>query len=312
MLRWLARAGVTAAVVGYILAAVDVHALRAALLGIRPGPLAAAVVLYLAGQLLCAWKWALLGRALGFACPLGAYARYYLIGMFFNVFGPSTVGGDVARALYLGAGRSRVLALDSVLLDRVSGLAFLAGVAAVAVLALPAWRFPGPLTTGIVVGGVLLVAGWWLGPLLVRLLPATNRLRRHFEHDLAGLWRAPGVLAATAALSIVFHLSQVAVQWVLARAVGVPVPLSYCLVFHPLVSIMTALPVSLGGFGVREGGYLYFLTRIGVDASAAVTMGLLWFAVTLVGGLVGGVAFLASGARLPRLRGEAVSALDVP
>jgi uncharacterized membrane protein YbhN (UPF0104 family) len=310
-LRWLARAGVTAAIVAWILADVEVGALRDALLGVRPGPFAAAVALYLAGQLLSAWKWALLGRVLGFVCPLGVYVRYYLIGMFFNVFGPSTVGGDVARALYLGAGRSRVLALDTVLLDRASGLAFLAGVAAVAVLAFPAWRLPWPLTAGVVTGGTLLVLGWGLCPLVVRLLPATSRLRRHLEHDLAPLWRAPGVLAATAALSVVFHLSQVLVQWVLARALGVPVPFSYCLVFHPLVSIVTALPVSLGGFGVREGGYLYFLTRIGVDASLAVTMGLLWFVVTLVGGLVGGVAFLAAGARLPRLRAEPVSALDL-
>jgi uncharacterized membrane protein YbhN (UPF0104 family) len=311
MLRWLARAGVTAAIVGYILASVDLHAVRGALLGIRPGPFAGAVVLYLAGQLLSAWKWAVLGRALGFACPLGVYARYYFIGMFFNVFGPSTVGGDVVRALYLGAGRDRMRALHSVVLDRVSGLAFLAGVAAIAVVASPRWRLPTPVTAGIASGGALLVVGWWLAPLLVGLLPATNRLRRHFEHDLP-VWRTPGVLAATAVLSVLFHLSQVVLQWVLAHALGVPIPLSYCLVFHPLLSFMMALPISLGGFGVREGGYLYFLRRIHVAPSVAVTMGLLWFVVTLVGGLVGGIAFLASGARLPRLRAETASALNVP
>jgi len=64
---------------------------------------------------------------------------------------------------------------------------------------------------------------------------------------------------------------------------------------------MTALPVSVAGLGVREGGYLYFLTRIDIDDSIAVTMGLSWFAVTVLAGLVGGILFLASGAVLPRL-----------
>ena len=53
---------------------------------------------------------------------------------------------------------------------------------------------------------------------------------------------------------------------------------------------------------MREGGYLYFLTRIDVDDSIAVTMGLLWWAVTVLGGLVGGLLFVADGARLPKLR----------
>ena len=99
-----------------------------------------------------------------------------------------------------------------------------------------------------------------------------------------------------------FHLTQVAAQYVLARAVGVALPFSYCLIFHPMIAAMTALPLSVNGVGVREGGYLYFLTRINVDDSIAVTMSLLAFGVTLVGGLVGGLVFLASGATLPALR----------
>jgi hypothetical protein len=53
---------------------------------------------------------------------------------------------------------------------------------------------------------------------------------------------------------------------------------------------------------VREGGYLYFLGRINVDDSIAVTLGLLWWAVTVVAGLVGGGLFFATGAELPKLR----------
>jgi len=56
---------------------------------------------------------------------------------------------------------------------------------------------------------------------------------------------------------------------------------------------------------VREGGYLYFLTRLDVDDSIAVTLSLLAFGVTVFGGLLGGLVFLASGATLPTLRAPA-------
>jgi len=136
----------------------------------------------------------------------------------------------------------------------------------------------------------------------VKLLPAGNRIRRQVETELAPFWRDSRLLLRVSAVSLVFHLSQVCVQWVLAKAAGVTIPFAYCLVFHPILSVMMALPVSIGGFGVREGGYLYFLGRINVDDSAAVTIGLLWWAVTLVVGLAGGAIFFATGAVLPEFR----------
>jgi hypothetical protein len=222
--------------------------------------------------------------------------------MFFNLFGPSTIGGDVVRALYLGEGRRPGLAVNSVVFDRVSGLAVLMALGAAALVAFPGYGLPWPLTAGIVAGGTVLVVGWWLSPRVVRLLPETNRLRRQVEDDLEPFWRDRRLLSRVALISLVFHLTQVGVQWILVRAAGATVPISYCLIYHPVISVMMALPVSVAGFGVREGGYLYFLTRINLDDSIAVTVGLLWFAMTLVGGLV--------GAQLPRLRVKQAAGRD--
>src|SRR5439155_257538 len=136
---------------------------------------------------------------------------------------------------------------------------------ALGLLLFPEYRFPRSLILGTVAVGGLLVAGWWAAPRLVRLLPAgrwTRELRREVEVDLAPLWRDRRLLATAAIVSVVFHLTQVAGQYVLARAAGARLPFSYCLIFHPVISVMTALPVSVNGVGVREGGYLYFLTRI--------------------------------------------------
>ena len=298
------RIAVSLAIAVYILINVDRGDLRRALAGVRPGLFAAALLLYLGGQVLSAYKWAVLGRSVGLDRSLLDYTRFYFIGMFFNLFGPSTIGGDVVRALYLGDGRRRRLALSSVLFDRASGLAVMMALGATALLLFPRYGFPWPLTLGIGGGGTALLLGWWMGPRLVRWLPERNRIRRQVENDLAPFWRDRRLLLRIAALSLAFHLTQVGVQWILARGVGTDLPASYCMIVYPVVSLMTALPVSVAGLGVREGGYLYFLTRIDVDDSIAVTLGLAWFTVTVLAGLLGGVLFLASGARLPRLRAE--------
>jgi len=297
--RWLLRGAVTAAIVSYILVDVDRGDLVRAFTRVEPRRVAVALAIYLTGQVLSAYKWSLIGRAVGLERRFRTYARFYFIGMFFNLFGPSTIGGDLARGLYLGHGARQALALNSVVFDRASGLALLMALGAVALLAFPEYHLPRPLAAAVVVGGLGLLLGWWMCPRLIRLLPAHNRLRRHVEEDLGAFWSDRPLLVRVAAVSLVFHLSQVLVQWQLTRAAGAAVPLSYCLLYHPLISVMTALPVSVGGFGVREGGYLYFLTRIDIDDSVAVTVGLLWFTVTLLGGMVGGAVFVASGARLP-------------
>jgi uncharacterized membrane protein YbhN (UPF0104 family) len=313
LVRWVVRVAVSIGLAGYILthevAAADLSATMA---GVDVRLLALAAAIYLAGQCLSAIKWRVLGRSVGFERSLGTYTRFYFIGMFFNVFGPSTLGGDLVRSLYLGDGRRPVLAVSSVVFDRMSGLAVLMAMGAIALLASPQYQFPWPLTAAVVAGGIGLIVAWWTLPMLICLLPTHNRMRRQVEHDLAPFWRDRGMLIRVVALSLSFHLSQVVLQWVLVRAAGATVPFGYCLVFHPLLAFVTALPVSVSGLGVREGGYLFFLGRIGIAEPVAVTVGLLWWLVSLVGGVVGGFVFLGAGARLPRLRAPLPERHPVP
>ncbi len=299
--RWLVRGLVSVGLVTYILVDVDTEDLVRAITAVHPGPLGVAFALYLAGQVLSAYKWSLLGRSVGLDASVGAYMRFYFCGMFFNLLGPSTIGGDVARALYLADGHRPGLAINSVVFDRMSGLAVLMALGAVALVAFPEYELPGLLAAALVGGGFLLILGWWMCPRLVRLLPAENRFRRQVERELGPFWEDRRLLVRVAIVSVVFHLSQVAVQYVLVRAAGARLPFTYCLVYHPVISLMAAVPLTLAGIG-GLGGYLYFLTRVNVDDSIAVTTGLLWVAVTVLAGLTGAVAFVASGAALPRLR----------
>lgn len=256
--------------------------------------LAAALALYLAGQVLSAIKWRRLAAAVGFRASPPRFIVYYFIGMFFNAFGFGTVGGDVVRAFYLaGQGGRRGLALNTVVADRVSGLAVLLAIALGALVLFHDYDLPAWIYWGVIVLASALLGGWRLLPrVLPVLLPRENRLRRLVEQDLAPYWNDDRLLVDVGALSFLFHLSQIGVLMILTHALGLGVPWSYCFILGPLVNIMAAIPVSLNGLGVREGGYVFFLAHIGIARESAIAFALSWFAVVMLAGVAGGVVYL--------------------
>jgi uncharacterized membrane protein YbhN (UPF0104 family) len=256
--------------------------------------LAAALALYLAGQVLSAIKWRRLAAAVGFRGSPPRFVVYYFIGMFFNAFGFGTVGGDVVRAFYLaGHDGRRGLALNTVVADRVSGLAVLLAIALGALVLFHHYDLPAWIYWGVIVLASALLGGWRLLPrVLPTLLPRENRLRRLVEQDLAPYWNDDRLLVDVGALSFLFHLSQIGVLMILTHALGLGVPWSYCFILGPLVNIMAAIPVSLNGLGVREGGYVFFLAHIGIARESAIAFALSWFAVVMLAGVAGGVVYL--------------------
>src|SRR6266481_2701197 len=113
----------------------------------------ASVGLYVVLQIISGLRWQLLTKPLGFQKSVFECVRYYFIAMFFNLFLPTSVGGDVVRAWYLDGGSGRkASAFVTVLVDRLSGLMVLLALACVAVafcpLSLPAWITWGVCGTG--------------------------------------------------------------------------------------------------------------------------------------------------------------------
>ncbi|TMA81584.1 MAG: flippase-like domain-containing protein [Deltaproteobacteria bacterium] len=306
--RWkiLLQFGVSALAVWLIARRVDLRESAHLVAGARSGYVVAAIALYVVGQVLSAYRWRLIGVSVGLVDSFAHYLRYYFIGMFFMFFGPSTLGGDLVRSLYLAeAAGGRGRAFNSVLFDRLNGLVVLVAIGAAAFL-LFRGRYadlPRPLFYVTVAFGAGIFLAWWLAPVLVRLvLPPTHRIRRFVENDLGPFWRDRGMLVGASAVSLVFHFVQIGTQFIVARALGLDVPFTYICIFHPLVSALAAIPITLSGIGLREGGYLLFLQKIGVPQASAVAYAALWFLVIVVSSLLGGVVFVASGARLPRLR----------
>lgn len=292
----LAKLVVSAGLLAFLLSRADLGRLGGALATVDPVLVALGALLYLAGQVLSALKWQELARAAGLDRPFRRFVRHYFVGMFFNVFGLGTVGGDVVRGLALaGPGGRRTLALNTVVADRVNGLLVLLAIGLVALLLFRDYDLPWFVYWTTLALSAGLLGGWWLAPVLLPLvLPANHWFRVLVERDLAPYWSDVPLLARVSLLSAVFHLSQIAVLWLLAAALGIAIPPSYYFVFGPLVNVFATLPISVNGLGVREGAYVYFLTHVGIDAEAAIAFAFLWFALVLFSGAIGGVVYLRS------------------
>ena len=218
--------------------------------------------------------------------------------MYFNLLLPTSVGGDVVRAYYLDnkSGR-RLPALAAVFLDRLNGLLVLIAMACLAVAfappGLPWWV---PASVWAVAGCA--VCGLAALPVLSRwkLLPAA---RQQQLRTMVDILRAPRELAEATVLSVFVQVANVLLVWLIGQALGANVPLAYYWIFVPMVSLLTLLPVSLNGMGVREGATALFLAPLGVSEGTALTLAFLWFAVFGAVSLLGGVVYLVGSFQKP-------------
>ena len=286
--------------------------LASVLSGLRGGlfVLAAAV---LAGQLtLMGIRWWYLMRFQGLEVGFAATIRLMFIGHFFNFFLPGSTGGDVLRA-YLVTRRtaSRTVAVATVLLDRfvgLAGMAFLAGV-----MTLLTWGNPQSRRASLAVAVTLLIiaaAGLVLFSRrigrAVRLDTLIDRLPRRENFRIAidtlrQLPRSGRTVAAAGGMTVGVHLLLAAGIAAMGRALGLDVPVGLYFLFVPVIYILAAIPVSIGGLGVVEGMYVVFFAQSpGVDASAVLALALLARFTPMLLSLPGLVFWLTErGARRP-------------
>ncbi len=261
-----------------------------------------ATALYAAAQVVSSVRWQLMARPLGFRATTVQYTTFYFVGMFFNLVLPTSVGGDVVRAWYLarlddGAGR-RLPALLSVFAERLSGLAVLVLLACAAALVSPV-ELPPWLRVAIAAAGVGTAVGLGISPLVARWGECTRfaRLSRLARDGQTYLGR-PRLLLGTGLLSLAVQAANVAVVALIGHGLGLDVPAVYYAVMVPMVTLLTLLPVSVNGVGVREAGTVLLLAPAGVADGPAVSLALLWFLCFSAVGLAGVFFYLFGG--LPR------------
>jgi uncharacterized membrane protein YbhN (UPF0104 family) len=304
LLIFLLKLLVSTGLIVFFLTQIHIERFLGTLVSAKFSYIALALVVYLLSQILGAGRWMVLARPLGFRNPFREFVIHYLIGMFFNLFAPGTVGGDVSRVYYLarndkthwdkaGWAVSTVPAAVSVFMDRAVGMTALVWLGAIGLLLFPTYPVPSAIRSVTFALAVGLVVGGAAVPLLRRFLPEDGHpIVVKLRFALRAYRTQWSVIPKAIVLSFLLHLVQAWIHVLLGWALQIEIPFSYSIILYPLVGTFAAIPISLNGIGLREGGYLFLLGLIGINAEKGVAFGLLLFLIVAVDSLIGGVLFL--------------------
>jgi glycosyltransferase 2 family protein len=247
------------------------------------------------------WRWQFILRMLGCQAfgfgTLSVFLGYsFLVGQIL----PSSVGGDVARTAMLARLTGTAVAARSVVCDRVLGFA---GLALLAIPALPiaagtAAGFTVFLTVTIAALGTMAVVAVVLtSPSFGYSVPRVGRQLATVAGDLRITLHSGKVSLVAVALGLASNLANVVLIYVLGLAIGAGLRALDCLILVPPVLLVSALPISLAGWGVREGAMVAAFSLVHADPASVLATSVMSGLTTPLLGLVVVVASMLTGWR---------------
>jgi len=250
-----------------------------------------AILFQLTSTLLAAYRWSLIMQTLQFNQTFSFYLGSYFKGAFFNQALPGSIGGDAVRVLEFGSlGYSKKEAFFGIFIDRIVGLVGLLilnfGANILSDDLLPLWLFH--LINTICIGGIagfftlisLRKIAWLHQYRATRLLVDLSRRFRQ-------VYATKQAIIIQVGLSILIHFLSVLALYELARAIGVVLSLPLFLVAVPPVFLLTIIPISLAGWGVRESAMVGIFLLIGGAKEMILSVSLLYGIMLIVTSLPG-------------------------
>lgn len=315
-LSFAVRALFTMLLLGFLAASVDLRAVRSGINGGLLPALVVSFVLLMVALAFSALRWVLISRMIEVQLGKANAFIVVMIGHFFNQLLPTSFGGDAVRGWWLcQQGLSVKDSFASVFFDRIFGLFALLGLILVGLPLLshqlgsvvPTVLFVAILA-GLAVGGVLLShisldrasnasrffpqfvrsRGKWIKRIIEQIVIYRSRF-------LLNPWGSIGAVS----LSLAIHFSALYTIAVISNSLGAKLSMLDALLIVPTVLFLTALPISIGGWGVREAGLAGGFSLFGLDPAIAVTASILLGLINLAAGAVGAAIFVAAGSPRP-------------
>jgi len=226
---------------------------------------------------------------------------------FVGKFAPTSLGVDLFRIYGISRATDNVVdSISTILVDRFLGVItillmattvfFVGGFVEQEKEVLVAMGFLVVLLLGLVVG-LSKSLRMFVGRTIRRIRFLEKYVDRAGEvaHSFYAFRKYPSKLMILFVLSVIFQAGRVLIPFMVSRAIGLEIPVTYFFLFVPLVIVLAMLPFSIGGIGIREGSMAYFLVEAGSTMDQAVGISLLIFGITLIAGLPGGVIYLLEG-----------------
>lgn len=273
---------------------------------IKPIQIIGAIGLHIFVFFFGAFRWWLLFKHTGISSPfLKALPSYYL-GVFFNNFLPTGMGGDIVRTLHLNLrGLNAKTLIVSAIIDRIIGLTVVLAIGATGLFLSQDLNLSDRSKIFLLMAVSVAIAGPWL-LLTSRFTDMVERLVRKYQHtrvrkmlleiiSLCYSYKSAKKLILTAiGLTVIMQGLVILIYYFLGRSIGLELSITTYFVVIPIVAVAASLPISIGGLGVREGVLVGLLVTVGADKQSAFALSLLYLLVLWISSLPGAFVMLAA------------------
>ena len=246
------------------------------------------------------WKMLLIG--LGLSLDSFLIFKAFCIGYFSNLFFPSTIGGDFIRSVDLSLRTQKPrLVVASVILDRLSGYSALVIIATLALVL--GYRLITDIVVFFVLGIILVLLLGILAILfnnflffravkLLRYFGKAGEILSKLHYEIYNFRNQKKIIIKNIIYSLVIQLIIPFLTYLISLALGTRINPVYFFILTPIIGVISALPISVAGLGLREASTMYFFTRVGVSGEVALAIALLSFFINFLLAVIGGSIYV--------------------
>lgn len=263
-------------------------------------------------HLIAVGRWKFLLSALGAKASLREVFYSSFSGLFFNLFFPSFVAGDVFKGFSISYRQNDVKKVaSSILMGRFSGVATLALVALLSfVLGRNILRekqivIPLFILCAIAAFSSLLIFSKSFFLRLIRIFKESSLLKKKlsiFHDQLYFFKNNPNVFIKSLFFSFPIWILSSISFFIASKAFNVDVSIVYFFILVPIILAISIVPITIAGVGTREASAVYFFSLIGIDKSIALGISLLNLVFIIFMGIAGGILYVSVYHRLLQSR----------
>jgi len=297
----IARMAISIIILAVLFTKIDFQEIKKSVIDTNHTVLIVGILIYTLCQFINAHKWQLIANNVGFKNKFKEYVDYYFVGLFFNLFLPTTVGGDISKAYYLSRHdlqSRKAPAIYSVIAERYSGVVIIVWIGTIALFTPIANAVPVifKIIMSLITILIFVVTAWFTTFWMQYF--KRKKWVRTMLRDIRAYWENPRLVMKALYWSVLYHMVVIAIHVLIGHAMGISIPVWYYIMAYSMAAMAGFLPVAFNGIGPREWAYIYFLSFAGVKESDALIFSIFWFGIILSSSLFGGIFYL-KGQLLP-------------
>ena len=266
--------------------------------------LTAGFLFFFLGYFLGFLRWQMLLKTVGINIPLKRLIGSFSGGIFFSIFLPSTIGGDLVRAADLAEHTKKAKeVIATVFLDRLSGyigLVFLIMPALLFGRALVLDKVVFTSVSVIIIVLVIMLLVLFNNSIYSRISkflssPGSGKIKetiKNMHQEIHVFRNHKRLIILNLFISFIIQFVSPISVYFISLALGIKINFIYFVIFLPIIGAITLLPIAIGGLGLREGLFVLYFAKAGVVKQLALAMSLLSFSFVLFYGAIGGLIYV--------------------